>query len=95
MRLFHCQACDQVLYFENIRCERSGHALGFLAEPTQLSALEPEGDAWRPLAAPETPRFYCANTAYEACNWLADVVMFAVVIPRIWGMEGRRRCVHY
>ena len=51
MKLFRCQACDQVLYFENTRCERCGHVLGYLPEAGRLSALEPEGEAWRPLAA--------------------------------------------
>jgi hypothetical protein len=71
MKLFRCQACDQVLYFENTRCERCGHVLGFLPEASQLSALEPEaGGLWRPLAAPEQARRFCDNARYEACNWL-------------------------
>jgi hypothetical protein len=76
MKLFHCQACAQVLYFENIRCERSGHALGYLPAEAELSALEPLDPAvdgtplWRPLALPGTPARLCANAQYEACNWL-------------------------
>jgi len=70
MRLFRCQHCDQVLYFENTRCERCGHRLGFLPEAAQLSALEQEGDAWRPLAAPQQRRLFCTNAQYDACNWL-------------------------
>jgi len=71
MRLFRCQACDQVLYFENIKCERSHHRLGFMPEVTRLSALEPETETnWRPLAAPKQSRLFCTNAQYEACNWL-------------------------
>ena len=32
MKLFTCQHCGQLLYFENTRCERCGHALGYLPE---------------------------------------------------------------
>lgn len=71
MKLFECQHCGQLLYFENTRCERCGHVLGYLPERTMLSALAADGgDRWRPLAAPgETVRF-CANATYGACNWL-------------------------
>ena len=71
MKLFRCQACDQVLYFENIRCERSGHALGYMPELTTLSALEPgTGEDWQPLAQPGASVRLCSNAAYDACNWL-------------------------
>jgi hypothetical protein len=71
MKLFECQHCGQLLYFENTRCERCGHVLGYLPDRTVLSALTAEdGDRWRPLAAPDEPSRFCANAAYDACNWL-------------------------
>ncbi|MGF1525423.1 MAG: putative zinc-binding metallopeptidase [Candidatus Competibacterales bacterium] len=71
MKLFECQHCHNLVYFENVRCERCGHALGFIPELGVLSALEPLGDGnYRALAAPDTPWRYCANAAYDACNWL-------------------------
>ncbi len=70
MRLFKCQHCGQVLNFENVRCERCAHRLGYLPLENVLSALEPDGAAWRPLAAPERSHRFCANAAYDACNWL-------------------------
>jgi hypothetical protein len=71
MRLFRCQNCDQVLYFENTKCERCGFRLGFLPEVTRLSALEPAGDpAWTPLAFKDQQRLFCSNAQHEACNWL-------------------------
>jgi hypothetical protein len=73
MKLFRCQNCGQVLYFENVRCERCGHALGYMPRHGVLSALEPADDAFRPLAAPRTRRRYCANAAYGVCNWLVPV----------------------
>ena len=71
MKLFRCQACGQVLYFENIRCERCGHALGYLPEEAALSALEPAGPGrWQALARPQGHVRRCANAMYDACNWL-------------------------
>ena len=39
MKLFECQNCGQLLYFENTRCERCGHVLGYLPDRAVLSAL--------------------------------------------------------
>lgn len=74
MKLFKCQHCDQLLYFENTRCERCGHALGYLWQVDQLSALipTPTGD-WQALA--DQSRLYraCANAVHGVCNWLIPV----------------------
>ena len=76
MKLFQCQNCGQPLYFENTRCERCGLALGYLPERETITALKQEaqipGDketVWRALADQNTYR-YCANAAYDVCNWL-------------------------
>ncbi|SDA33195.1 hypothetical protein SAMN02799622_05479 [Methylobacterium sp. UNC378MF] len=71
MKLFQCQVCDNVLYFENRTCERCKHRLAYVPELGTLSALEPAaGDTWTALAAPDRPGRLCANADYEACNWL-------------------------
>ncbi|HSK42029.1 MAG TPA: putative zinc-binding peptidase [Arenibaculum sp.] len=71
MKIFHCQNCGQMVYFQNTRCERCGYVLGYLPDLTTLSALSgPEGDWWRPLAAPDRPSRFCANAFHDACNWL-------------------------
>jgi len=76
MKLFQCQNCGQPLYFENTRCERCGLALGYLPDREAITALKQEGDGadltqkvWRALADQKTYR-YCANAAYDVCNWL-------------------------
>jgi hypothetical protein len=70
MKLFECQHCGQLLYFENTRCERCGRVLGYLPGEAVLSALSQEGgDRWRAAAADRVFRF-CANAAQDACNWL-------------------------
>jgi hypothetical protein len=70
MRLFKCQSCGQVLYFENTHCERCGHRLGYLPDRFIVSALEPEGERWHALAAPQGLVRFCDNAGHDACNWL-------------------------
>lgn len=73
MKLFACQNCGQLLFFENTRCERCGWILGYLPDQTMLSALTAQGgDRWRPLAANQRLVRFCANAAQGACNWLVD-----------------------
>ncbi len=69
MRLFECPSCSQLLYFENTRCERCGHRLGYMPERATLLALEPAGDFW---TDPSGTWKFCANADYDACNWLID-----------------------
>jgi hypothetical protein len=70
MKLFACQSCGQVVYFENTKCERCGHRLGYLPQIFRVTALEPEGEAWRPLARPARVVRLCENAQYDVCNWL-------------------------
>lgn len=70
MRLFKCQHCGQLLYFENTRCESCGYQLGFLPSALVVSALEADGDFYRPLV-PDAPSMRrCDNASHDACNWL-------------------------
>ncbi len=101
MRLFNCEHCGQMLYFENTRCERCGHALGFLAEDGQaLHAIEPADEAgvWRALGVEGRTFRLCANAAHDVCNWLVDSrsgeAMCAAcrhnkVIPELSGADNR------
>ena len=70
MRLFECQNCGQVLFFENQRCGRCGDRLGFIPEAGVLSALESADPVWTALAKPGHEWRFCANAEYSVCNWL-------------------------
>ena len=76
MRLFSCQSCSQILFFENTRCERCFHALGFWPENEVLTALEPApdsiGDTWIALGVPGRTFRLCANAKHDVCNWLVE-----------------------
>jgi hypothetical protein len=70
MKNFRCQSCGQTILFENTKCESCGRLLGFLPEPQEMTAVEPAGDGWKPLLAPDEPRRFCANWEMHGCNWL-------------------------
>jgi hypothetical protein len=71
MKLFKCQACGNILYFENRTCGQCGHRLAYMPEDTTLSAMEPAGDnRWLPLATPGQQRILCRNAENDGCNWL-------------------------
>ncbi len=70
MKIFACQHCRQPLYFENTSCLSCARRLGYVPEIAQISALEPDGDAWRALAEPADRMRFCANAEFDACNWL-------------------------
>jgi len=72
VKLFACQACGNVVYFENRSCGRCGHRLAFLPEKVTLSAIEPTGSTWRTLADGGEGRMLCANAELDACNWLTE-----------------------
>ncbi len=76
MKLFTCDSCQQVLFFENVQCTRCGHALAYLPDGARLSAIEPEGPAWRALAPEAGGALYrlCQNhTQHGVCNWAVPV----------------------
>src|SRR5205809_7801197 len=70
MKLFSCQGCGQLLYFENVRCENCGRRLGYLPDQSEITALEADGAA---LAAPEKRYKFCKNNDLAVCNWMVPV----------------------
>jgi hypothetical protein len=72
MKLFNCQHCGQIIYFENNVCEKCTHRLGYLPEIASLSAVEPRDNAWFALADKNNIYRFCANAEFDTCNWLLD-----------------------
>jgi hypothetical protein len=72
VKLFTCTACQQVVFFENTKCMRCGHALAWLPDRGVVSALEgKEGvfTAMSPVAKGARYRL-CRNYSDQAvCNW--------------------------
>jgi hypothetical protein len=73
VKVFSCGRCGQWVFFENVRCERCGAALGYLPAADELIASETREGGWlQPLAGgPALQR--CANGIdHGICNWLVD-----------------------
>jgi hypothetical protein len=73
MRVFHCNHCRHLIFFENTRCVKCDRALAYLPDLGFMGSLDPAGEGlWRSplrLAAGRTYRL-CANyTAQNVCNW--------------------------
>lgn len=74
MRLFHCEQCGQVLFFENSLCTACQSALGYVPEAQRLVVLpdtaEPAGSFPVP-GLDGTHYVRCRNySERQACNWL-------------------------
>ena len=71
MKLFKCQHCGQMLYFQNRQCQNCGRRLGYDADSAALWSLDMLEDGfWRAAPPAPTGLRFCANAAYDACNWL-------------------------
>lgn len=72
MKLFSCPSCSQVVFFENVVCERCNHALGYEPSETRMLALEPAEADWVSVGRSADGRKwrYCANYDHGVCNWL-------------------------
>jgi hypothetical protein len=79
MRVFHCDHCGHLLFFENTQCVRCGQLVAYLPDLAIVGSLDPSSDqaddqpgTWRsPLeAAAESSYRLCRNYAGEqVCNW--------------------------
>lgn len=80
MRVFNCDHCGHVVFFDSVQCLHCGSALAFLPDQLTMAALAPSprhgADLWRRLDAPSGAHpggaLYrrCRNhTVYQACNF--------------------------
>ncbi|MFN0016794.1 MAG: putative zinc-binding metallopeptidase [Pirellulaceae bacterium] len=72
MKIFHCDHCQNLVFFENVRCLRCDHALAYLPDVRDLCSLEPAGEnLWRSLVGSgERTYRLCENYSCEnVCNW--------------------------
>jgi hypothetical protein len=73
MKVFHCDHCDHLVFFENVQCVRCAHPLAYLPDLGVTGSLDPAEDGlWKsPLARAKGKRYrLCANyTTHNVCNW--------------------------
>ncbi|MEX1297715.1 MAG: putative zinc-binding peptidase [Desulfotignum sp.] len=74
MKVFPCDCCGNLLYFENTNCVRCGAKLGFLTDAMHLSAISvPDDHDCDRMPDPGRQSAFrkCANYAeYNVCNWM-------------------------
>ena len=98
MKVFHCDHCQQLLFFENVNCVNCGRVLAYLFDTRDLVSLEPqEAGVWR--ATSGSCYRLCANYSREkVCNWampaeiaeeLCEACRLNSVIPNL-GIDGNR-----
>lgn len=73
MRIFHCDHCQQLVFFENFQCLACKHTLAYLPDVSEVGSLEKVDDAlWKAPAPEAADRRYrlCRNYTQEnVCNW--------------------------
>lgn len=73
MKVFHCDHCDNLVFFENFQCVNCANTLAYLPDLGVVGSLDPAGDGhWKsPLERAEGRTWrLCANyTDHNVCNW--------------------------
>jgi hypothetical protein len=73
MKVFHCDHCGHLVFFESCTCVRCGHALAYFIELGVVGSLDAAGNGlWKSPLRRAKGRTYrlCANYAKEnVCNW--------------------------
>jgi hypothetical protein len=73
MKVFHCDHCDNLIFFESVQCVRCEHALAYLPDLGVTGSLDwGEDGLWRsPLARAQGKTYrLCQNyTEHNVCNW--------------------------
>src|SRR5436190_1941102 len=73
MKIFRCDHCRQLVFFENVRCLHCDHPLAFLPDLGVIGSLEPDGpEHWTsPIPRAKGQRYrLCRNYTQEnVCNW--------------------------
>jgi hypothetical protein len=74
MKIFHCDHCGHLLFFESTSCVSCGHRVAYLPDLQVVTSIEPDGpETWRSVRpqASESGYRICANATIEGtCNWL-------------------------
>jgi hypothetical protein len=72
MKIFHCDHCGHLLFFENTECVGCRHRVAYLPDLRLVGSLDLDGDdTWRsPLPQAVTGYRLCQNDKIEGiCNW--------------------------
>src|ERR1700761_6345346 len=73
MKTFHCSHCQNLVFFENVRCLNCGRSLAFLPDQGTMGAITQESDGfWKAELDNSASRYrLCANyDQVSVCNWV-------------------------
>ncbi len=73
MKIFHCDHCGHLLFFENTECVACGRRVAYLPDLRLVGSLDADGaEVWRSPLSRAAPSGYrlCQNDKFErTCNW--------------------------
>ncbi len=73
MKVFHCGNCQNLVFFENVRCLKCNLELAYLPDAEEMLSLKPADDGlWRTTTSEVNSEAYrlCANyVQHKVCNW--------------------------
>src|SRR5215813_13024034 len=73
MKIFHCDHCDQLVFFENVQCVKCQRSLAFVPDLADVQSLEPAGEnLWKPARKTGDKKTYRLCENYQknnVCNW--------------------------
>jgi hypothetical protein len=78
MKVFHCDHCGDLLFFENTVCLKCAHRVAYLPDLALVGSLDADvndANLWRSPLRAAADRVYrlCLNyTEQEVCNWVVD-----------------------
>jgi hypothetical protein len=77
MKVFHCDHCGHLVFFENTQCVNCGRLLAFLPDLLLIGSLDPDHESesrWRsPLPHAAGAYRLCGNyQATQVCNWAIE-----------------------
>jgi hypothetical protein len=77
MKTFHCTHCQNLVFFENVKCLSCEHSLAYLPDQNRLAALEQDKEAlWHQPNDATSNRAYklCVNyLEHNVCNWAIPI----------------------
>jgi hypothetical protein len=68
MKTFHCTHCQNLVFFENVKCLSCQHDLAYLPDPMQMVALAQRDDGFW-YHDDQAYKLCANNVAHQICNW--------------------------
>ena len=74
MNVFHCENCNQLIFFENTVCIRCRQLLGFTPQQMRMQTFAADAGDGTLIRMTDQSRYrYCENSKHQVCNWVIPV----------------------